>query len=432
MKHIVIIGNGIAGVTAARHLRKNSEDRITIISKESAYFFSRTALMYVYMGHMKFEHTQPYEPHFWKKNRIDLLQDTVLQVHPDTNEISLQQSGVMRYDILILATGSIPNKFGWPGEDLKGVQGLVSKQDLELLEQNAPNNKVCKRAVIIGGGLIGVEFAEMMLSRGIEVTFLVREKGFWSGVLPEPNATMIAKHIREHHVDLREQEELEEILADSDGRVRGIRTKSDDHIDCQVVGLCAGVRPQIAFLSNSGIETDRGILVNEYLQTNIDNIYAIGDCAQQRTPIGQRKAIEAVWYTGRMMGEAVAQTITGSPTKWNPGHWFNSAKFFDIEYQTYGWVWNSPKPGNQHFHWQHSDGMRAVTIEYQTDNDLFVGVNTFGIRMKHEVFDYWLTKGASVHDVVGALDTACFNPEFFAKPYQEIKNSFQQHQLVPS
>ena len=71
---IIIIGNGISGVTAARNIRKKSDEPITIISAESKYFFSRTALMYVYMGHMKFEHTQPYEPHFWEKNRIELKQ----------------------------------------------------------------------------------------------------------------------------------------------------------------------------------------------------------------------------------------------------------------------------------------------------------------------------------------------------------------------
>ena len=76
MEHVVIIGNGIAGVTAARHIRKLSDKKITIISAESEYFFSRTALMYVYMGHMKFEHTQPYENHFWKKNNIVRI-DTV-------------------------------------------------------------------------------------------------------------------------------------------------------------------------------------------------------------------------------------------------------------------------------------------------------------------------------------------------------------------
>ena len=74
-EHIVILGNGISGVTCARHIRKMSSKKITIISAETPYFFSRTALMYVYMGHMKFEHTQPYENWFWEKNRIELIQD---------------------------------------------------------------------------------------------------------------------------------------------------------------------------------------------------------------------------------------------------------------------------------------------------------------------------------------------------------------------
>ncbi|MBF4986040.1 FAD-dependent oxidoreductase, partial [Nonlabens mediterrranea] len=247
MEHIVIIGNGIAGITAARHIRKLSDKRITIISAESEFFFSRTALMYVYMGHMKFEHTQPYENDFWAKNRIELVHDYVHTVETDAKKVHLNSGRDIMYDKLILATGSISNKFGWPGQDLEGVQGLVSRQDLEQLEISAPNNKVCKRAVIIGGGLIGVELAEMMASRQIPVTFLIREKGFWSGVLPMPNADMISRHVKSHHIDLKEEEEMAEIIADDFGKVKAIITKKGQTIPCDFVGLCAGVRPRISF-----------------------------------------------------------------------------------------------------------------------------------------------------------------------------------------
>jgi len=153
MEHIVIIGNGIAGVTAARHIRKLSDKRIIIVSAETDYFFSRTALMYVYMGHMKFDHIQPYEDWFWEKNKIELVSGYVNQVDHEKKQLLLENNRVLGYDKLIIATGSKPNKFGWPGQDLHGVQGLYSKQDLELLETNAPNKEVCKRAVIVGGGL---------------------------------------------------------------------------------------------------------------------------------------------------------------------------------------------------------------------------------------------------------------------------------------
>ena len=139
MEKIVIIGNGISGVTAARHIRKNSDAQILIISAETEHFFSRTALMYVYMGHMRFEDIKPYEDWFWTKNRIDLKFDYVEGIDAKNKSLNLKSGGSESYDKLILAVGSKPNKFGWPGQDLDGVQGLYSFQDLELIEENSKN-----------------------------------------------------------------------------------------------------------------------------------------------------------------------------------------------------------------------------------------------------------------------------------------------------
>lgn len=427
MKHIVIIGNGISGVTTARHIRKMSDHRISIISAETDHFFSRTALMYIYMGHMKYEHTKPYEDHFWKKNRIELIRDYVEAVYPDKQELTLAKGGKMAYDDLILATGSRPNKFGWPGQDLKGVQGLYSFQDLENLETYAPNNKICKRAVIVGGGLIGIELAEMLHTRDIPVTFLVRESSFWNKVLPEGESQMINRHILSNHIDLRLGVNLKEILPDEHGKARAVVVEeTGEEIPCDVVGLTAGVSPNIQFLSKSGVELDRGILVDRNLQTNYKNIYAIGDCAQQRQAIGNRRPVEAVWYTGRMMGEAVAQTICGNTTAYNPGHWFNSAKFFEIEYQTYGWVFNQPREGEEHFHWSHPDDTKCITINTETATGKFLGINTLGIRMRHEVFDRWLTEARSTDYVIDHLALANFDAEFYRSFEADIQRQYHQ------
>ncbi|MCA6414900.1 MAG: FAD-dependent oxidoreductase, partial [Cytophagales bacterium] len=110
MKHIVIIGNGISGITAARNIRKRSNDNITVISGETEHFFSRTALMYIYMGHMKYENTKPYEDWFWKKNKIELLKDYVEKVEPESKQLVLRSKGNLNYDILIIASGSKSNK----------------------------------------------------------------------------------------------------------------------------------------------------------------------------------------------------------------------------------------------------------------------------------------------------------------------------------
>jgi len=428
MEHIVIIGNGISGVTAARHIRKLSDKKITIISAESEYFFSRTALMYVYMGHMKFEHTQPYEDWFWKKNRIDLLNRYVTSVEANKKSLHFAEGDSIKYDKLIIATGSKSNKFGWPGQDLNGVQGLYHKQDLENLEVYAPNNKVCKRAVIVGGGLIGIELAEMLHTRNIPVTFLVRESSFWNGVLPEGESTMINRHIKNHHIDLRLSSNLKEIISDEYGKAKAVVIEeTGETIDCDLVGLTAGVSPNIDFLKDSDIEIGRGVKVNRFLETNIKDVYAIGDCAEQHEPIGNRRPIEAVWYTGRMMGEALAQTICGNRTEYKPGHWFNSAKFFDIEYQTYGWVHGSKgRPDHEkHFHWKHQDDTKCITIAFDKDTFEFLGINTFGIRMRHEVFDTWLTEKRDLNYVVSNLSLANFDPEFYKKHEASILAEFQ-------
>nr|WP_321221917.1 FAD/NAD(P)-binding oxidoreductase [uncultured Psychroserpens sp.] len=423
MEHIVIIGNGISGVTLARHIRKLSDKKITIISAETDFFFSRTALMYVYMGHMKFEHTQPYENWFWKKNRIKLLKAYVEKIDTDHKKLHFANGENLNYDKLIIATGSKPNKFGWPGQDLEGVMGMYHKQDLENLEVYAPNNNVCKRAVIVGGGLIGIELAEMLNSRKIPVTFLVREDSFWNGVLPEGESKMINEHIKNHHIDLRLSTNLKEIKSDENGRVKSvIIEETGEELACDVVGLTAGVTPNIDFLKSSKIELGRGVKVNRYLETNIKDVYAIGDCAEQHDPIGNRRPIEAVWYTGRMMGETLAQTICGNRLAYKPGHWFNSAKFLDIEYQTYGWVFG--KKGRpeyeQHFHWKHEDNTKCITVAFHKDTKAFLGINTFGIRMRHEIFDKWLTDKRDVDYVINNLAEANFDPELYTNYESQI------------
>ncbi len=428
-EHIVIIGNGVSGVTAARHIRKLSDKRITIISSETDYFFSRTALMYIYMGHMKFENTQPYEPWFWKKNRIELKKAFVERIEPDKNLLHFAEGGSLEYDQLILATGSKPNKFGWPGQDLDGVMGMYSKQNLDDLEKYAPNNKVCKHAVIVGGGLIGIEMAEMLRSRDIPVTFLVREDSFWNGVLPGEESAMINEHIKEHHIDLRLGVNLGEIKDNGKGKAKSVVIKeTGEEILCDVVGLTAGVSPNIEFVKTSGIETGRGIKVNRLLKTNYDNVFAIGDCAEQHEAIGSRRPIEAVWYTGRMMGETVARTICGTPTEYKPGHWFNSAKFLDIEYQTYGWIWAEPKEDEARFFWKHPKEHLLVHLNFDKATRQFIGINTFGIRMRHELFDRWLTEEKSVDYVLAHLKDANFDPEFYKLHEEAIVEKFNKEQ----
>ena len=423
MEHVVIIGNGISGITTARHIRKNSAKKITVISSETDHFFSRTALMYIYMGHMKFEHTKPYEDWFWAKNKINLVRGFVEHIDTEKKALKLSEGNTMRYDQLVLAVGSKSNKFGWPGQDLEAVQGLYSYQDLETMEKYSPTTK---RAVIVGGGLIGVEMAEMFLSRGIEVTFLVREDRFWGGVLPKREGELISRHLKKHHVDLRFETELQEILSDKNGRARAIVTKNGEEIECQFVGLTAGVSPNVDFIKDSSIALNRGVLVNEFLETNSKDVYALGDCAEfHQHPTG-RKNLEQVWYTGRMMGETLAQTLCGNKTAYHPGMWFNSAKFFDIEYQTYGWVFNELQEHEADFYWEHKNGEICLHLVYDKTSKKLIGINTFGIRMRHEVCERWINGEKDMNYILLHLKDANFDPEFYKQYEHQIVGQYNQ------
>ena len=421
--HIVIIGNGISGITAARFIRKLSEHQITVISDESDYFYSRTALMYIYMGHMRLQDTQPYEPYFWKKNRIDLVKARVKTVDTVNRQLSLNNGTQVNYDKLIIATGSSPNKFGWPGQDLNGVSGLYSLQDLEKIEKHSQQ---LNRAVIVGGGLIGVELAEMFHSRNIPVTFLVRENSFWNMVLPQEESDMINREIRSNHIDLRLNTELKEIIDDGNGNACAVITSEGERIDCGFVGLTAGVHPNIGFIKDTDIKTNRGIVVNELLQTSVEDIYAIGDCAELEQPQEGRRAVEAIWYTGKMMGETVAHTICGNATTYKPRLWFNSAKFFDIEYQVYGTVNVSSKTHEAQLYWESTDGKKSIRIVYHKDDGRVLGFNLMGVRYRHEVCERWILTETPVETVLQNLGLANFDPEFYKEHEGEVVRIYNE------
>ncbi|MBC7775032.1 MAG: FAD-dependent oxidoreductase, partial [Phycisphaerae bacterium] len=195
---------------------------------------------------------------------------------------------------------------------------------------------------------------------------------------------------------------------------------------CGFVGLTVGVSPNIGFLKHTDLETDKGILVNEHLQTNLPNVYAIGDCAELRQVPAGRRSIEAIWYTGRMMGETAAYNLVAEDNRhssfvirhsYSPGIWFNSAKFFDIEYQVYGDI-QTQLPDNQATaYWEHSDGKKSIRINFERESGNVLGFNLMGVRYRHEVCEKWIREKAHIETVLQNLGLANFDPEF-SKQYE--------------
>ncbi len=433
--HILIIGNGISGISAAQRIREKSNARISVISGESPAFFSRTGLMYVYLGQLRQEDLAPYETGFWKKKRIELIYDRVLGVDAATRKISMASGKVHSFDTLVIASGSIPSIPHWPGIHLKGVQGFYSLQDLALLEENTHRNGTplhqqrVREAVVVGGGLIGVEVAEMLLSRNIRVSMLVREPHYWGQVLSPAESALLENHFRSHGVTILTRTEMAAAHGDHEGRVSGISTSTGAHIACQLLCIATGVRPQVAFLRDSGIALNRGVLVNEYLETSVPGCYAIGDCAEHTPPPAGRNSIEQTWYTGKMMGETVAATLTGPPTPYRPGPWFNSAKFFDLEYQVYGAVPAETSDAEAELRF-HTDNC-ILRLVYNRHTGLFTGISSIGIRLKHRVCEAWLLNHTDKETVINQLEEALFEPEFSPTRARDIRTQLRPMHTQP-
>ncbi|SDY60665.1 NAD(P)/FAD-dependent oxidoreductase [Hymenobacter psychrophilus] len=421
--HLVIIGNGITGVSAALTARRlDPAARITLVSAESAHHYSRTALMYIYMGHMRYQDTKPYGDWFWAENRLELVHAEATGLDPAARQVQLSTGSRLPYERLLLATGSVTRFFGWPGQELRGVQGLYGLPDLEKMTRDTQG---IARAVVVGGGLIGIELAEMLHARGIHVTLLVRESRYWELVLPPEEAALVERQIALHHLDLRLETEMRAVLGDADGRVRAVVTTAGEELPCQWVGIATGVAPNLALATSGGIETDRGILVDEHLQTSVPDVYAAGDCAQHRAPAAGQVPLEQLWYTGRLQGETVAHTICGQPTPYRRGQWFNSAKFFNLEYHTYGRVPAAPEAGTRTFCWQHPGGGQLLRINFEADEGHAVtGMNALGLRQRHAVWEQWLRAATPVTEVLARLGEANFDPEFFRRHEPAMRAAF--------
>jgi NAD(P)H-nitrite reductase large subunit len=419
---VVIIGNGITGITAAITIRKLSrEHQITVISSESKHFYSRTALMYLYMGHMQYQHLKPYEDWFWQENNIRLIQAQVLGVDFASRQVLLQNQEALTYQKLLLATGSVPNKTGVPGEDLSGINGFYSLEDLRQMEENT---RQIRQAVVVGGGLIGIELAEMLTTRCLPTTMLVREPHYWANVLPFEEGQLIAHQIRHHGLDLRLNTVVAAFEGDSAGRLQAVITHTGEKIACQFAGIAIGVRPNIGFLQSSPLALNKGILVNEYLETNIPEVYAAGDCAELRPLPDKTGKVEQIWYTGRMQGETAAYAICGKKTPYQSGIWFNSAKFFDLEYQTYGRVPVSPEKEESTLFWQHGNKKKSVRINFTTATGAVTGFNLLGIRYRHEICAGWIKQKKTISYVLEHLQSANFDPEFYRRHEAEIRSTF--------
>jgi NADPH-dependent 2,4-dienoyl-CoA reductase/sulfur reductase-like enzyme len=424
--HYVIVGNGVAGTEAALALRaRDDEARISIVSAEHDHFFSRPALMYVFAGQTSLRDTEPYDRGLYERMGFDRVRGRVVSVDAAGEALRFEDGSTLTWDRLLLAVGSKGRPAPWPGSDGPGLHYFVTLRDLEGLDREA---RPGMRAVVVGGGLIGVEVAEILHDRGLEVVFVVRENWYFPLALEHREAALVAEHMRAHGIDVRLGVNVDAIRRGASDSLRGVTVSPAPHaegaeigeIDADLVVSAIGVVPNTAFLQDSGIALGRGGAneTDDALRTSVPDVWAAGDCAAVTWADGSRRP-EQLWYTARDQGRVVARSIHGDEVVYRRATWYNSAKFFDLEYTTAGWVPitlnfdNTPIeiPGGTRT-WFHRVPGRFESQRIIVKGDRVVGFNMLGSRWSHEVLLEWIHERRSLEWVLKRLPEAQFDEEF--------------------
>jgi NADPH-dependent 2,4-dienoyl-CoA reductase/sulfur reductase-like enzyme len=415
--HYAILGNGVAGMEAALALRRrDAAARISLISDEHDHFYSRPALMYVFCGQLDLRGTEPYDRGLYERMRFERVRGRVASLDASGRELSFEGGRTLGYDRLLLAAGSRARMGSWPGVEGPGVHAFVTLRDLEALDHEA---KPGGRAVVIGGGLIGVEVAEVLLERGLSVTFVIRENWYFPLALDAQESAMVAGHMRERGCDVRLGANVSGIARDAGGRVRGVTLEGGGAAPCDLVVVSIGVVPNTGFLESSGLALSQGgaIEVDDALRTSASDVWAAGDCANVPWADGTRRP-EQLWYTARDQGRVAARSMLGDDVAYRRGAWYNSAKFFDIEWTTAGWVpallnWdNQPlDPGPDYRSWFQRDPVRPVSQRIVLKGERVVGFNLLGSRWDHEALLGWIEEQRPLDWVLSRLHEAQFDEE---------------------
>ncbi|MBT2736076.1 nitrite reductase large subunit NirB [Bacillus sp. ISL-7] len=277
---LVLIGNGMAGVRSIEEILKHSPHsfEITIFGSEPHPNYNRIQLSAVLQGGTSFKDITINDRDWYNQQNIKLFTgETVIKIDTEEQLVKTDKNQEVPYDRLIIATGSVPFQLPLPGVDKEGVITFRTMEDCQKMIETA---KHYKKAVVIGGGVLGLEAAKGLLNLDMEVTVVHNCLNLMERQLDETAAKLLQTELEKQGFHFLFEKETKEILGSK--RVEGVSFKDGTEAEADLVVMAVGVRPNIQLAKESGIETNRAILVNDYMETNIPNIYAVGECVEHR------------------------------------------------------------------------------------------------------------------------------------------------------
>lgn len=324
MEHFIVVGAGQAGASLVAKLRAEGfEGRITLIGAESEPPYQRPPLSKAYLlGEMEKERLYLRPPSFYEEQNIDLrLSSRAVDIDADARVLTLDSGEILEYDKLALTTGSHPRTL--PAAIGGTLEGVLTVRDLRDADQMADLFKPGKKALIIGGGYIGLEAAAVAAKLGLKVTLVEMADRILQRVAAPETSDFFRELHTTHGVEIREGVGLERLLGEESLTGARLTDGSELDVDFAIVGV--GIVPATALAEAAGVDVDGGIVTDNKACTSNETIFAAGDCATCNFK-GQRLRIESVG-NAIDQAEVAAKAMLGQDVTYDPKPWFWSDQY---------------------------------------------------------------------------------------------------------
>ena len=356
----VIIGDGIAGASAAESIREGDPDaEVTVLTEEGEALYNRILIKEFAKGKLPEAPVSIHDPEWYDERDIDLHLDTVVtEVDTDAHEVYTHGGETYEYDKLLVATGGTPTQLPVDNSDADGVHHFWTFQDARAIKESAAD---AEKGVVVGAGLLGIDLAAICGAQGVDAHYLMRGESWWRYALSPEGAEVIHEAMEDIGVTPVFDSGVDHFETDEDGHVTAAVDPNGERFEADFAGVAIGLNFNTEFLRGSGIETDDGILTDEYMRTNVEDVYAAGDITRFHDVIVGDRAQNGAWGSAKEQGSIAGQNMVadGPEAEFS---WVSSYSIthFDFPFLSFG----HPTRGDDSVERKYDDGTwRRVALK---------------------------------------------------------------------
>ena len=355
----VIIGDGIAGSSAAETIREADPDAaVTVITEEGEALYNRILIKEFAKGKLPAAPVSIHDPDWYAERDIDLQLNTVVTgVDTDGHVVRTHEGEEYEYDKLLIAAGGTPTQLPVDNSDAAGIHHFWTFEDARDIKESASE---AENGVIVGAGLLGIDLAAICGAQGVDAHYLMRGNAWWRYALSEEGAEIIHDALREKGVTPVFDSGVDHFETDDDGHVTAAVDPNGERFEADFAGVAIGLNFNTEFIRDTNIELDNGIIVDEHMQTNVEDVYAAGDITRFHDIILGERAQNGAWGSAKEQGSIAGQNMAADAEK-AQFEWVSSYSIthFDFPFLSFG----HPTLGDRTVDRKYDEGTwRRVTI----------------------------------------------------------------------